>query len=184
MSNQPEHHPENEPENEDPPPNLRSQKGEPSPLHPQQPEPDAVPFPTPSASEADNKEESNLSDIENLRLDQSYLDQPAAKRLLITVPVRKPKPQDFVRVHPAPEYRICTALIELEADRECYIIPPKFLELFNEGEYYVATLYLAVTRQKIVFVWPVKLTAPGGRQNSGTPPLPRVQRRPCPSGSE
>jgi hypothetical protein len=48
-------------------------------------------------------------DLENLRIDQSYLEQPAAKRLLVTVSVRTPSKQDFVRVHPGAEYRNSTS---------------------------------------------------------------------------
>ena len=39
-------------------------------------------------------------DLANLRLDQSFVETAGVKKLLTTVPVRKPNPQDFVRVHP------------------------------------------------------------------------------------
>ena len=35
-----------------------------------------------------------------LRLDQIFTDGTAVKKLLTTIPVRKPSRQDFVRVHP------------------------------------------------------------------------------------
>ena len=46
----------------------------------------------------------NPFDPAALRLDQSYADTVGVKKLLTTVPVRKPNRQDFVRVHadPAP----------------------------------------------------------------------------------
>ena len=44
-------------------------------------------------------------DPANLRLSQSFVETAGVKKLLTTVPVRKPSPQDFVRVHPSPEYR-------------------------------------------------------------------------------
>ena len=34
-------------------------------------------------------------DLDSLRVDESYLESMAAKKLLLTVPVRKPGPQDF-----------------------------------------------------------------------------------------
>ena len=37
---------------------------------------------------------------ENLRLSQSFTETVEVKKQLATVPVRKPSPQDFVRVHP------------------------------------------------------------------------------------
>jgi hypothetical protein len=44
-------------------------------------------------------------DLSNLRLNQDFVETAGVKRLLTTVPVRKPNPQDFVRVHPDPNYR-------------------------------------------------------------------------------
>jgi hypothetical protein len=99
---------------------------------------------------------------ENLRLDQSVLQAQAAKRLLITVPVRKPNKQDFVRVHPDPEYRVEVALLDYE--RDTYLIVPQLCAELTESEYYVATIHVAINRQKVVFLWPVKLPGADGRQ--------------------
>ena len=41
-----------------------------------------------------------------LRLVDNLNDGIQCKRLLTVVPVRKPGPQDFVRVHPGEEYRL------------------------------------------------------------------------------
>ena len=58
-----------------------------------------------------------------LRLDQSYADTVGVKKLLTTVPVRKPNRQDFVRVHPDPAYRLTpAAIIEVKEDREVYLV--------------------------------------------------------------
>jgi hypothetical protein len=56
-------------------------------------------------------------------LDQSYADTVGVKKLLTTVPVRKPNRQDFVRVHPDPEYRLTpAATIEVKDDGEIYLV--------------------------------------------------------------
>jgi hypothetical protein len=99
----------------------------------------------------------------NLRLDQSFLNRGAAKKLLTTVPVKKPGKQDFVRVHPDEEYRLTVALIELREERETYIVMPGFAHELNEGDFFTATIYLAVNRQKVLFLWPVRLPSPDGR---------------------
>jgi hypothetical protein len=53
-----------------------------------------------------------------LRLDQNYADTVGVKKLLTSVPVRKPNKQDFVRVHQDPGYRLTpAAIIELREDR-------------------------------------------------------------------
>ena len=58
----------------------------------------------------------------NLRLSQSFVETAGVKKLLTTIPVRKPSPQDFVRVHPDPAYRENFPIIELKDEREEYIV--------------------------------------------------------------
>ena len=52
-------------------------------------------------------------DLASLRLNPNFLETAGVKKLLTTVPARRPSPQDFVRVHPAPEYRMDVAMIDL-----------------------------------------------------------------------
>jgi hypothetical protein len=47
-----------------------------------------------------------FDNLSALRLDQSYADTVGVKKLLTTVPVRKPNRQEFVRVHRDPAYRL------------------------------------------------------------------------------
>jgi hypothetical protein len=49
-------------------------------------------------------------DLASLRLNPSFIE--TAGVLLTTVPARRPGPQDFVRVHPAPDYRENFAMID------------------------------------------------------------------------
>jgi hypothetical protein len=100
----------------------------------------------------------------SLRLDQSFLNSGAVKKLLTTVPVRKPNRQDFVRVRPDEKFRLSpAAIIELKEDRETYLVPPA-MALNLEGEFTLATLYLAINCQGVVFLWPVKLPKTDGRR--------------------
>jgi hypothetical protein len=102
---------------------------------------------------------------EVLRIDQSFLNVGAAKKLLTTVPVRKPNKQDFVRVNPDPAYRLPVGLIELKENRETYLVLPAVSRELSESEFFAATLYLTINRQKVLSVWPVKLPAADGRSN-------------------
>src|SRR5262245_25963289 len=63
-------------------------------------------------------------DPEALRLDQSFVETSGVKKLLTTVPVKKPNNQDFVRVHEDEAYRLTSAIIELKDDREVYLVLP------------------------------------------------------------
>jgi hypothetical protein len=69
-------------------------------------------------------EPSDPFDLSKLRLDQSFVESAGVRKLLTTIPVRKPNPQDFVRVNPNPEYRAALAIIELKDDREVYLVLP------------------------------------------------------------
>jgi hypothetical protein len=100
---------------------------------------------------------------DNLRIDAEYLQQGLAKKLLTTIPVRKPNKQDFIRVHPGREYRLNVALISLQEERETYLVTPKFFAYLEESLRSVHTIYLAINRQKVLFLWPAKL--PDSRQN-------------------
>lgn len=105
----------------------------------------------------------NEFDLANLRLDQNFIETAGVKRLLTTVPVRKPSPQDFVRVHPSPDYRANVALLELKDDREIYLLTPTMAQELP-GEFYMATIYVTINRQNVLTLWPVRLPAPDGRQ--------------------
>jgi hypothetical protein len=54
-------------------------------------------------------------DPASLRLDPSYAETIGVRKLLITVPVRKPNRQEFVRMHRDPSYCLTpAAIIELK----------------------------------------------------------------------
>lgn len=101
-------------------------------------------------------------DLDFLRLDQSFLEGVGVRKVLNTVPVRKPNAQDFIRVRPGERYRLPLAVIELKDDREIYLLPPPIAQQLP-GEYAMATLYLGINRQGVVFLWPVKLPGSDGK---------------------
>jgi hypothetical protein len=107
----------------------------------------------------------NPFDPTALRLDQSFADTVGVKKVLTTVPVRKPNRQDFVRVHPDPKYRLTpAAIIEVKEDREVYLLTPDMAQALP-GEFATVTLFTTITRQGTLHLWPVKLPTPEGRQN-------------------
>jgi hypothetical protein len=89
-------------------------------------------------------------DLESLRISPEYLKTGGTKKLLTNVPVRKPNKQDFVRVHPDEKYRFSpVALIELQEDREVYLVTSEYFPYLEEGLQSLYTLYLTVNRQKV-----------------------------------
>ena len=101
-------------------------------------------------------------DLDRLRLNPEMLEAASVKKLLTTVPVRKPLPQDFVRVRPEPQYRAMLAFIELKDDRETYIVDLGAVPELA-GECLFANLFTAITRTGVLFMWPVKIPAADGR---------------------
>ena len=104
-------------------------------------------------------------DLARLRLPQDFLAESPVKRLLTTVPVRRPGPQDFVRVHPSAAYRHLMALLKIEDDRdEVYAVDLNAVpDLRNEC--YAANLFTAITKTGVLFLWPVRVPAADGRVN-------------------
>ncbi len=47
------------------------------------------------------------------------------KKLLVSVPVRKPNRQEFFRCDPRSDYQINTAVLELKDEREVYLVTPE-----------------------------------------------------------
>lgn len=106
----------------------------------------------------------NLFDPSTLRLSQHFAESAGVKKLVTTIPVRKPNKQDFIRVHPNPDYRLETAVLEFKEERETYLVAPT---LWPElpGELTPKVLFTAINRQKVLFVWPVRLPGEDGRHD-------------------
>jgi hypothetical protein len=103
-------------------------------------------------------------DLAKLRVGQEFLETTKVKKLLTTVPVRTPGPHDFFRVHSSPKYRETLAFVELKEDREVYLA--NLAEVPDlEPEAYIATLFTAITRTGVLFMWPVRVPAADGRVN-------------------
>src|SRR5262245_64840721 len=90
-------------------------------------------------------------DLTSLRLDQTYSDGLAVKKLITMIRVGKPQKQHFIRVHPDPAYRISpVALLELRDERENYLVTPTLAaELL--GEFRSNVLFTAITRAGTLF---------------------------------
>ena len=127
-------------------------------------------MPTPEATEATTpKADTVVSsddpfDLSKLRLDQSFVESAGVKKLLTTMPVRKPNPQDFVRVHPDEDHGQ-RWLIDLKEDREIYLLPPHVAKQLP-GEFVMDDLHHQPARRCVL--WPVRFPASDGRTRSGT----------------
>jgi hypothetical protein len=103
-----------------------------------------------------------FSDLSKLRLSQDFVETAGVKKLLMTVPTRRPHPQDFSRVHPDPAYRMEFAVIDLKDDREFYLLTPAIAAALP-GECVPMMFYTAINRQGVVYLWPVRLPTSDGK---------------------
>ena len=106
----------------------------------------------------------NPFDPSRLRLSQNFAESVGVKKALLTVPVRKPGRQDFVRVHPDESFRLETAVLELKEDRETYLVDPN---IWHElpGEIVPKVLCTTINRQGVLTLWPIRLPGEDGRHD-------------------
>ena len=103
-------------------------------------------------------------DPSRLRLSQDFISAAGVKKVLNTVPVRKPSKETFVMTHPSPIYRIQTCVIELKEDSETYLVDPSlWSELIGETTFSPRALFTAMNRQGVLFLWPIRLPGADGR---------------------
>jgi hypothetical protein len=117
--------------------------------------------------ETDNPPQSNEDnpfDPTRLRLSQNFAESVGVKKALLTIPVRKPGRQDFIRVHPDESYRLETAVLELKEERETYLVAS---ELWPElaGEIVPKVLFTSLSRQGVLTLWPIRLPGEEGRHD-------------------
>lgn len=109
----------------------------------------------------------DFPNLDDLRLPQNFGGLAGVKKAFLTIPIRKPRPQSFVRVrHEDDVPDLQTPLLTLKEDREeVFLVDPKlWLELQTEIVAHV--LAIAVDRQNNPFVWPLKVPAQDGRSNA------------------
>jgi len=108
-------------------------------------------------------------DPEALRLQQDFATSLGVKTALITVPVRKPSKEWFVRVHPEAAYQLQTVCLELKEQGETYLVSPALWpRLAGETTLQSRLLVTAQNRQGDTFLWPLRLPAPEGRIDNWT----------------
>jgi hypothetical protein len=124
----------------------------------------AVPDNTPDmTNEQDKQVELNPFAPENLRIDLSIAEGVGVKKVVLTIPVRRPNPQDFIRVHKEADFRLAVAIIDLKDDRETFLVLPSIARDIP-GEYTTVMMYTCINRAGVVFLWPVRLPGTDGRQ--------------------
>lgn len=103
--------------------------------------------------------------LERFRVSQNFADAIGVKRALLTVPVKKPDRQWFIRVRPEETYRVQALVLELHDEREMYLVDPT-LSVELGVDLTLVQLFTAINRQGTSFLWPVKLTQDKARRRN------------------
>jgi hypothetical protein len=103
-----------------------------------------------------------FTDLSALRISQDFQATCGVKKALLTVPVRKPAKEWFIRTNA--QLRIETCVLELKEDRETYLVAPAlWSELASESTFGPRALFVAMNRQNVLFVWPIRLPGSDGK---------------------
>jgi hypothetical protein len=110
-----------------------------------------------------------------LHLGADYSEGLGVRKVISTVPVRKPNKSEWFQVRPGPAWRLQTALLEVEAgvDRAVYLVA-KHLWADLSGEIAPALVLTCTNRAGDLFLWRVKLPGPDGRTNTWTESALRI----------
>jgi hypothetical protein len=107
-------------------------------------------------------EDPNPFDPASLVLDQSYLRDSVAKKVLLEIEVRRPGKDEFFRVRPEAAYRLGpVAIISNRGDPTRYIVDPALARSANL-QHTTAILYTCINIDDVLFLWPVTIPGSGG----------------------
>ena len=108
-------------------------------------------------------------DPRSLRLGTDYSEGLGVRKVISTVPNRKPHKSEYFQVRRDEEYQLQTTVLELEkgVERSTYLVSPALREELS-GEIVPALLLTCVNRAGDLFLWRIKLPGPDGRSNTWT----------------
>jgi len=109
------------------------------------------------------KSQNIFADLSKLRIPLG-LNLGSGVELLSKVPVRKPLKQEFIRVNPAEDMMLPTVIYEDTHERETFLVSPDMMG-FLADQLKPAVLVVAVNRQNVTFVWPVKVANDAASKN-------------------
>jgi hypothetical protein len=103
-----------------------------------------------------------FSDLEKLKSTPAGAESTVMEKVLTVVPVRKPSKECFFRVHP--EHHLDTLVLELKEEGSTLLIAPDMRpHMLNEKCVVHKRLQLAITRQGVPFIWPLRHPQEGKR---------------------
>jgi hypothetical protein len=86
------------------------------------------------------------------------------RKVIGTIPVRKPHNQEWIRVHPGEGFSDNFGVIILKDDNEVYLLHPHLVGAY-ENEMTPVRIFVCMSMNKNLFLWPAKLPGSGNRNS-------------------
>jgi hypothetical protein len=101
-------------------------------------------------------------DAKALRLPPAFEHNAGIRRVISTIPVRKPHGQEWLRSHPGEGFSDNFGVITLKDDNETYLLHPDLVGAY-ENEMTRVRIFVCMSMNKNLFLWPAKLPGSGHR---------------------
>ena len=114
-------------------------------------------------------------DPSSLRLGADFSEGLGVRKVISTIPCRKPSKSEWFQVRPGDDWRLQTAVLEVEngVDRATYLVQQRLWADLH-GEITPALVMTCVNRNGDLFLWRIKLPGPDGRSNTWTESALRI----------
>jgi hypothetical protein len=99
-------------------------------------------------------------DAKALRLPPAFEHNAGVRKVISTIPVRRPHDQEWIRVHPGEDFSGNFGVIILKDDNEYYLLHPNLVASY-ENEMTRVRIFVCMSMSKVLFLWPAKLPGSG-----------------------
>jgi len=101
-------------------------------------------------------------DPRRLKLSGRFRERQDVRKVIVSIPVRKPGRQEFFRTHPDLNMWFETTVLDLKEDRLTYLVEPG-LAPYLPGEAVPKLLVPTITTHGSLSIWPIRLEDERGR---------------------
>ena len=95
-----------------------------------------------------------------LRLPPAFEHNAGVRKVISTIPVRKPHSQEWIRVHSGEDFSDNFGVIILKEENEYYLLHPNLVGAY-ENEMTRVRIFTVMSMNKNLFMWPCKLPGSG-----------------------
>lgn len=117
---------------------------------------------TSDGSTGDGGDGDDPFDPKRLKISARFREGQDVRKVIVSIPVRKPGRQEFFRAHPDLDMWLETTVLELKEDRLTYLVEPG-LAPHLPGEAVPKLLVPTITTQGTLALWPIRLEDERGR---------------------